>query len=74
MSPIQVAAPDQCTVSQFVADQAAGFLDLFRRAPADLDGIFLRWAESKDFQPKDRRAIKGEVGRLLSLRGGEGLR
>jgi len=69
MSPIQVAPQGQRAVSSFIADEAEQFVDYFRRLPsADYGAAFLRWSESKDFQPKDRRAIEREVRRLLATR------
>jgi hypothetical protein len=66
---LQVAPRGQRAVSSFIADQAEQFVDYFHRLPsADYGAAFLRWAESKDLWPKDRRAIEREVRRRLATR------
>ena len=63
---LQVALRGQRAASSFIADEAEQFVDYFRRlSSADYGAAFLRWAESKDLWPKDRRAIEREVRRLL---------
>ena len=53
-------------LSSFAAEQAEQFSAYFRRCSGgDLDAIFRRWSDSKDFAPRDRRAISREVQRLV---------
>ena len=48
--------------------QAEAFVGRFRRcgAAADLDAEYRRWADSKDFSPRDRSAIALQVRDLLA--------
>jgi hypothetical protein len=50
--------------------QAEAFVALLSRLgpSADLDAEFVRWSDSKDFLPRDRLAIAGEVRGLLMER------
>lgn len=48
-------------LTQFIDDQAEAFLDFWPRAGLPFDQAFRWWAESKDFEPTDRRAIYREV-------------
>jgi hypothetical protein len=67
--------PEIRGISAFYHDQALAFIDyLSKPHSADLEAVFLEWAESKDFWPKDRRAIEAEARRLLSTRGEEASR
>jgi hypothetical protein len=46
--------------------QAEAFIALLARLPsADLNEVFVWWANSKDFSPRDQLAIAREVHRIL---------
>jgi hypothetical protein len=54
--------------------QAEAFVALLSRLDPSVDSnsAFVWWANSKDFLPRDRRAIAGVVRRLLSAVEAEG--
>lgn len=46
--------------------QAEAFIDYHDKVRGDWGGDFRRWADSKDFQPKDEARIRREIVRIMS--------